>query len=80
MTNQPNPDDEYITPKEAAEIAHLGIRQLSRYADQGKIRTIRPGTHRRYNLADVRELARPTIPTDMRNPNRTGARRGGRVA
>lgn len=44
---------EYITPTEASKIVFLSTRQLTRYADEGKIRFIRPGSHRRYLRADI---------------------------
>lgn len=48
---------EYITPTEASKIIYLSTKQLTRYADEGKIRFIRPGSHRRYLRADVEALA-----------------------
>ena len=58
MTNSPEADTkaEYITPQEASQIAFLSVKSLSRLADEGKIRTIRPGNHRRYLRADVEAL------------------------
>lgn len=47
---------EYITPTEASKILFLSTKQLTRYADEGKIRYIRPGSHRRYLRADVLAL------------------------
>ena len=54
MNNSPQQD--YITPREAARIAYLSVKSLSRLADEGKIRTIRPGKHRRYLRADIEAL------------------------
>lgn len=54
MTNSPKPD--YITPGEAARIAYLTPKTLSRLADEGKITSIRPGRHRRYLRADIEAL------------------------
>lgn len=51
---------EYITPAEAARIAFLSTKQISRFADAGRIRHIRPGKHRRYLRADVEALVAPT--------------------
>lgn len=48
---------EYITPTEASKIVYLSTKQLTRYADEGKIRFIRPGSHRRYLRADIEALA-----------------------
>jgi excisionase family DNA binding protein len=42
-----------MTPDEAARATGLSVRQLSRLADAGRLRTIRPGTHRRYLTQDV---------------------------
>lgn len=58
MTNSPETDSQaiYVTPQEASRIAYLSVRSLSRLADEGKIRTIRPGKHRRYFRADVEAL------------------------
>ena len=47
---------EYITPTEASKLLFLSTKQLTRYADEGKIRYIRPGSHRRYLRADVEAL------------------------
>lgn len=62
MTNSPEADLEaaYVAPQEAARIAFLSVRSLSRLADEGKIRTIRPGKHRRYLRADVEALVAPS--------------------
>lgn len=58
-TNSPLTDEqasEYITPAEAQHIAYLSTKQLSRLADEGRIRFIRPGKHRRYLRTDVMAL------------------------
>lgn len=59
VTNSPEvaPQAEFITPAAAARIAFLTPKTLSRLADEGKIQSIRPGTHRRYLRADVEALA-----------------------
>lgn len=44
---------EYITPGEASRLVALSTKQLTRLADAGKIRSIRPGSHRRYHRDDV---------------------------
>jgi excisionase family DNA binding protein len=49
-------EPEYITPTEASKLLYLSTKQLTRYADEGKIRYIRPGSHRRYLKADVLKL------------------------
>ena len=59
LTNSPLPDvsaGDYITPAEAQSIAFLSTKQLSRLADDGRIRVIRPGKHRRYLRADIEAL------------------------
>lgn len=59
MLNKPGHDteaSEYITPTEASKIVFLSTKQLTRYADEGRIRYIRPGSHRRYLKADVLAL------------------------
>lgn len=61
MTNSPETDTpagEYITPAEAQSIAFLSVKQLSRLADEGKLRVIRPGKHRRYLRADIEALVK----------------------
>ncbi len=59
MTNSQESDSEpeFITPREAARIAFLTPRSLSRLADEGKIEARRPGKHRRYRRSDVEALA-----------------------
>lgn len=60
MLDKPETDsgaDEYLTPTEASKILYLSTKQLTRYADDGKLRYIRPGSHRRYLAADVHALA-----------------------
>lgn len=49
-------ETEYITPTEASKLLYLSTKQLTRYADEGKLRYIRPGSHRRYLKADVLAL------------------------
>jgi hypothetical protein len=59
MPNQHARDNEapdYVTPAEAERIAFLGVKQLSRLADAGRIAFIRPGKHRRYLRSDVEAL------------------------
>lgn len=58
MQNPPN--QEWIAPGLAAQIAHLSVQQLGRLADDGKIAFIRPGKHRRYLRADVESLVQPS--------------------
>lgn len=58
MPNRNETDNgEYITPSKAADIAFVTTKTLSRFADTGKIRSIRPGKHRRYLLEDIEALA-----------------------
>lgn len=49
-------ESDYLTPAAAARATGLSVRQLARFAEAGKIRSIRPGTHRRYLRADVEAL------------------------
>lgn len=58
MTNSPEADSQpdFITPGEASRIAFLSVKTLSRLAAEGKIRSIRPGKHRRYARADIEAL------------------------
>lgn len=56
MAERTTSGTDYITPSEASRIAYLSIKQLSRLADEGKIRYIRPGSHRRYLKADIDAL------------------------
>lgn len=60
MPNKPEAEDQaadYITPAEASQIAYISTKQLTRYADEGRIAFIRPGKHRRYLRRDVLALA-----------------------
>lgn len=56
MPKSTEADQEYITPAQAKGIAYLSTKQLTRLADEGRIRFIRPGSHRRYNRSDVESL------------------------
>jgi excisionase family DNA binding protein len=58
--NGPTDNGEYISPGEAAAIAFVTTKTLARFADTGKIKSIRPGSHRRYLRADVEALLAPT--------------------
>ncbi|HHW50234.1 MAG TPA: helix-turn-helix domain-containing protein [Pseudoclavibacter sp.] len=58
MPESPETDSEYITPGTAQSIAFLSTKQLSRLADEGRIRYIRPGKHRRYLRSDVESLVK----------------------
>lgn len=60
MPKSQHRDNEYISPSEAATIAHLSTKQLTRLADSGKIAFIRPGTHRKYLRSDIERLGRPS--------------------
>ncbi len=55
MTNQPT-QDKWVTPGVAAAALGVDPRTLSRLADKGVIRAIRPAGdhgHRRYSEADI---------------------------
>ena len=48
---------DWITPAEAASALGISPRTVSRLADKGEIRAIRPGgTQRRYSAADVEAI------------------------
>lgn len=72
MPKSSDTDSEYITPGEATKIAYLSTKQLTRLADDGKVRFVRPGKHRRYNRADILALltspATPTAPAVDNSP------------
>lgn len=62
MPNKPKTEEqatEYITPAEASKIVYISTKQLTRYADEGRIAFIRPGKHRRYLKSDVVALLSP---------------------
>lgn len=46
----------YLSPGEAAEALGVSRQTVARLADSGRIRSIRPGAHRRYVAADVAAL------------------------
>lgn len=48
--------EEWISPGEAAGILGVTTKTVARLADAGTIRSIRPGTHRRYAVADIAAL------------------------
>lgn len=51
----------WLTGKEAADLAHVSIRTLSRAADAGKLEVFTtPGGHRRYLRESVLALNAPT--------------------
>lgn len=59
MTNSPLTDavTVWLTPSEAAAALGVSGRTLSRLADRGELRAIRPaGGHRRYDEASVEAL------------------------
>lgn len=45
--------EEWISPGEAAGILGVTTKTVARFADDGRIRFIRPGAHRRYAVADI---------------------------
>ncbi|WP_460003983.1 helix-turn-helix domain-containing protein [Microbacterium xylanilyticum] len=50
-------DTEWLTPAEAASALGLTPKSVSRLADKGSIRAIRPGgTQRRYAAADIEAI------------------------
>lgn len=51
------PDSEWITPAEAAAALGVTTKTVSRLADRGEVRAIRPGgTQRRYAVADIEAI------------------------
>lgn len=48
--------EEWLTPAEAAAALGVTVRTVARWADEGRIRSARPGAHRRYVEADVSAL------------------------
>lgn len=57
MTERTTLDAEnWISPAEAAAILGVTTKTVARFADAGKIRSIRPGSHRRYLGEDVAAL------------------------
>lgn len=56
QTEQNHVDSTYLTPAEASAALRVSTSTLARMADAGKIRSIRPGAHRRYVAADVAAL------------------------
>lgn len=57
MQNLPESASPYIRPAEGARLTGLSPKTLAALADDGKIRFIRPGKHRRYLRSDVEALA-----------------------
>lgn len=58
MTTTNKPDaDEWVSPADAAAILGVSPRTVSRLADAGDVRAIRPtGKHRRYSVASLEAL------------------------
>lgn len=56
QTAQNHVDSAYLTPGEAAAALGVSTSTVARMADAGKVRTIRPGAHRRYVAADIEAL------------------------
>lgn len=50
------PTQDWVAPGDAARATGLSAQQIARLADDGKIRYIRPGKHRRYFRADIEAL------------------------
>lgn len=46
----------YVSPGDAAAALGVSRQTVARLADAGKIRSIRPGAHRRYLAADIEAL------------------------
>lgn len=52
-----SPDDQLLRPNEAAELLGVLPPSVAKWARAGRLRpSFTPGGHRRYRLADVREL------------------------
>jgi excisionase family DNA binding protein len=53
----PNPPP-YLKPGEVAEILHVDVKTVNRYAKEGKLPFLRTlGGHRRYPEAEIRQIA-----------------------
>ena len=51
------PADELLTPGDVAELFGVGLTTVARWADNGRLDSIRtPGGHRRFRRADVDAL------------------------
>lgn len=46
----------WMTPAAAAATLGVSTKTVSRWADDGRIRVLRPGLHRRYHAADIAAL------------------------
>ncbi|HUG50393.1 MAG TPA: helix-turn-helix domain-containing protein [Terrimesophilobacter sp.] len=58
MTERTKPhENEWVTPGEASAALGITTMQLTRLADKGVIRAIRPGgSHRRYAASDIEAI------------------------
>ena len=57
MTDRTTHDAEaWLSPAEAATALGVTVKTVARWADEGRIRSARPGAHRRYRVADVEAL------------------------
>ena len=54
---KPEPGPELMTPGEVAIAFHVSVKQVTIWADRGKLRHIRTlGEHRRFDAVQIREL------------------------
>lgn len=68
MRSDIRPESRLLTPAEVAALFRVDPKTVTRWAQQGKLRSIRTlGGHRRYSEADIREfLERPHPVPDPR--------------
>ena len=54
-----DPEDEYLSPAEAARVLHVSPKTVSRWASHGWLPcVVTLGGHRRFRREDVEEIAR----------------------
>lgn len=69
MSGQPTGPDELLTPGEAARMLRVDPKTVGRWADAGKLSSIRTlGGHRRFNAAELRALTAPSREAPHRDP------------
>ncbi len=56
QSQQNHMESAYLTPGEAAAALGVSTSTVARMADAGKLRVVRPASHRRYVAADVEAL------------------------
>ncbi len=73
MTKTTDQDEAaYIRPGEAARLAFISTKTLSRLADAGRIESLKLDSgHRRYNRIDVLALLTPSAPVESVSPEAT---------